>query len=110
MELIKHIFPELFLSISIMVLLMTGVFLKKSFKTVFNLTILVLIFTFLLVLIQPKETIKIFNGSFLVDDFSIFMKVLTLTSTFFILHISKDYIKTIGIDQFEYLILVFLPP
>ena len=78
MQSIIYIFPELFLSLSIMSLLMLGVFVKKSFKLINMLTILSLIFTIALVINQPDEIIKIFNNSYIIDKFSIFMKILTL--------------------------------
>ena len=70
MQTIIYIFPELFLSFSIMSILMIGVFVKKSFKLVNMLTIATLIFTIALVLNQHKETIKIFNDSYIIDNFS----------------------------------------
>ena len=61
MQIAIYILPELVLSISIMTLLMIGVFVKKSFKLVNLLTILVLFFLIALVLNQPDEIIKIFR-------------------------------------------------
>ena len=78
MQTIVYILPELFLSITMMFLLMLGVFIKKSFKLVNLLTILSLIFAIALVLNQPNEIIKIFNESYIIDELSIFTKVLTL--------------------------------
>ena len=72
-----------------MALLMIGVFVKKSFKLVNLLTILSLIFGIALILNQPNETIKIFNESYIVDRFSIFMKTLTLLFCILILLSSK---------------------
>ena len=74
MQTIIYIFPELFLSLSIMTILMVGVFVKKSFKLVNLLTIATLIFTSALVLNQQNETIKIFNDSYIIDNFSMLMK------------------------------------
>jgi len=59
MQTIVYILPELFLSITVMFLLMLGVFIKKSFKLVYLLTILSLIFAIALILNQPNEIIKI---------------------------------------------------
>ena len=78
MQSIVYILPELFLSLAIMTLLMIGVFVKKSFKIVNLLTILSLIFAVVLILNQSDAMIKIFNGSYIIDRLSIFMKVLTL--------------------------------
>ena len=106
MHTIVYILPELFLSITIMFLLMLGVFIKKSFKLVNLLTILSLLFSIVLVLNQPDEIIKIFNESYIIDQLSIFMKVLTLLFCFFVLLSSKDYIKNNKIDKIEYPIII----
>ena len=106
MQLITYILPELFLSISIMALLLVGVFIKKSFKLVNLLAVLSLLFAAILVLNQPDSTIKIFNESYIIDKFSIFMKMLTLLFCFFILISSKDYLKNNNIEKIEYLIII----
>jgi len=106
MQTIIYILPELFLSLSIMTLLILGVFIKKSFKIINALTILSLIFGIVLVLNQPQDVIKIFNGSYIIDELSIFMKVLTLLFCLFILLISADYVKRTNTDKIEYPILI----
>ena len=57
MQTIIYILPELFLSIVIMLLLMIGVFIKKSFKLVNLLTVISLLFAIILVLNQPNEIV-----------------------------------------------------
>jgi len=106
MQTIVYILPELFLSAAILFLLMLGVFIKKSFKLVYLLTILSLLFAIALVLNQPNEIVKIFNESYIIDPLSIFMKVLTLLFCFFVLLLSKDYIKSNNIDKIEYPIII----
>ena len=106
MQTILYIFPELFLSFSIMAILMIGVFVKKSFKLVNLLTIATLIFTTALVLNQPNETIKIFNDSYIIDNFSILMKTITLLFCILILFSSKEYVKINNIDKIEYPIII----
>jgi len=106
MQLIIYILPELFLSVAIMTLLLLGVFVKKSFKLIYLLTILSLIFGIALVLNQPNETIKIFNESYIIDRFSIFMKTLTLLFCAFILILSRNYIKNNNISKIEYPIII----
>ena len=63
-------------------------------------------FSTLLVLNQPNEVFIIFNDSFIIDRFSSFMKILTLASSALVLIISNNYLKNIGIDKFEYPILI----
>ena len=106
MQTIVYILPELFLSIAIMSLLMLGVFIKKSFKLINLLTIVSLIFAIALVLNQPNEIVKIFNESYIIDELSVFMKVLTLLFCFFVLVTSKDYVKSNSIDKIEYPIII----
>ena len=103
MQTIAYILPELFIFLSIMFLLMTGVFVKKSFKLVNYMSIIVLVFSILLVTNQPNDVIKVFNNSYIIDKFSIFMKILTLLFCVFVILSSKEYIK---INKIEYPILV----
>ncbi len=106
MQTILYIFPELFLSLSIMIILMVGVFIKKSFKLVNLLTITTLIFTTALVLNQNNETVKIFNDSYIIDSFSILMKTITLLFCILVLFSSKEYVKINNIDKIEYPIII----
>ena len=106
MQTIIYILPELFLSLAIMCLLMVGVFIKKSFKIVSFFTNLSLIFAIILVFNQPSETIKIFNDSYIIDNLSIFTKVLTLLFCFLVLISSTDYVKNNNIDKIEYPIII----
>jgi len=106
MHIIEYILPEIFLSVSILVILMLGVFIKKSYKLVNNLIILSLIFTGLLIFQQQNASVKIFNDNYIIDNFSVFMKILTTISCIFILIISNDYIKNTKINKFEYPILI----
>ena len=106
MQTIIYIFPELFLSFSIMSILMIGVFVKKSFKLVNFLTIAALIFTIALVLNQHNETIKIFKDSYIIDNFSTLMKTITLLFCILILFSSKEYVKINNIDKIEYPIII----
>ena len=106
MQTIFYILPELLLSTSIMFLLLVGVFLKKSFKLVYLLTILTLIFSVILLLNQQgKETI-IFSNSYIIDDLSIFMKILVLIFSSLVLFSSREYLKINNIDKIEYPIII----
>jgi len=103
---IVNILPELFLSFSIMFLLMLGVFIKNSYKLINFLTILSLVFSIFLVFSQSYDSIKIFNESYIIDQFSIFMKILVLLFSLFVLVISKEYVKSNNIDKIEYPIII----
>ena len=47
--------PEIFLSLSIFTILMLGVFIKKSFNIIFNLSSLILILTIAIILNNPNH-------------------------------------------------------
>ena len=106
MQTITYILPELFLSISILILLMMGVFIKKSFKLIYFLANLTIVFTIVLVINLPDQTTKIFNESMMVDSFANYMKILTLLFSLLVMISSKTYIKSNNLDKIEYPIIV----
>ncbi len=100
--------PEIFLSLSIFTILMLGVFIRKSFNIVFNLTSLILILIIAIILNNSNSTEKIFLDSFIRDPFSNYFKILILISSLFILNSSKNFIKENRLDKFEYPIIILL--
>src|SRR5882724_753495 len=53
-----------------------------------------------LAVLQPGERVEIFGGSFVVDDFSRFMKVLALLGSAAALLLSIDYFRVQNIHRF----------
>jgi len=103
---LNFIYPEIFLSISIMALLIIGVFKKNSSNLVFNLSIISLLVSLALIFNFPINTnIDLFNNSYNIDYLSSFMKILTISSGIFVLLSSNKYIQTININKIEYPIL-----
>ena len=105
---IQFVFPEIFLSLSIMFLLIFGVFKKNSSKLVQSFSLVVLIIT---AVITFNETMgisefKLFNESVIIDFLSSFMKIATLLSAFLVLVISSNYLKISQIMKIEYPILI----
>ena len=100
--------PEIFLSLSIFSILMIGVFLKKSFNIIFNLTSLIIIVTIAIIISNPNSEEKIFFDSFTRDAFSNYFKVLILLSSLFVLNSSKNFIVENKLDKFEYPIIILL--
>ena len=101
------LFPEIFLSLSIFTILMIGVFLKKSFNIIFNLTSLIIIILIIIILTNSNEEVKIFLDSFSRDAFSNYFKILILLSSLFVLNFSKDFIIDNKLDKFEYPIIIY---
>ncbi|MDA7572864.1 NADH-quinone oxidoreductase subunit NuoN [Candidatus Pelagibacter sp.] len=99
--------PEIFISISIMFLLILGVFKKNSPKIIHNLSMVFLIITGILILNNPLDAkITLFKDSFIIDNLSSFMKTLTILSGVVVLSISTKYLKIFKIFLIEYPILI----
>ena len=105
---LELVFPEIFLSLSIMFLLILGVFKKDSSKLIQNSSLIVLLIT---AVITFNETLGInekllFNDSVIIDYLSSFMKIMTLLAAFLVLVISSNYLRTFKIYKIEYPILI----
>ena len=100
--------PEIFLSLSIFTILMLGVFIKKSFNIIFNLSSLIIIITIAIIINNPDDEVKIFLESFTRDAFSNYFKILILISSLFVLNSSKNFIIENKLDKFEYPIIILL--
>ena len=108
MENLELLFPEIFLSLSIMFLLILGVFKKNSTKLIQNLSLAVLFVTAVITFNETlgiKET-TLFNESIIIDYLSSFMKIITLLAAFLVLIISSNYLKIFKIFKIEYPILI----
>ena len=104
---LNFIYPEIFVSLSIMFLLIVGAFKKNSSNLIFNLSIITLIGTLALILSYPiQSNINLFNDSYKIDYLSSFMKILTMGSGIFVLITSARYLKLFKIFQVEYSILI----
>ena len=64
------LFPEIFLSLSIMTILMVGVFIKNSYKIVNRLCLIVLIILIFIIFNSTDLNLKVFSESFTKDKFS----------------------------------------
>ena len=105
---LEFVFPEIFLSLSIMFLLILGVFKKKSSKLVQNISLVVLLITAVITFNETLgiEEILLFNESIIIDYLSSFMKIVTLLAALLVLIISSNYLKTLKIFKIEYPILI----
>lgn len=114
-------FPEIFLILCTLFLLMYGVHYstieskidKQSNRPILTenigyLSILTLIYTTVLTIHNPINTREIFFGGFIVDDFTFLFKMLLLLSSICIFFISFDYLKKESLNAFEYHILILL--
>jgi len=102
------ILPEIFLSLSIFVTLLMGVFFKNNYNLVTNITYIIIISLLLIILNSFNETGNLFSNSFVSNSFTNFFKILILLGTLFVMFITQDFIKEMKINYFEYpLLLLF---
>ena len=101
------ILPEIFISLSIMFLLILGVYKKNSSMLIHNLSIGVLLIVGIFIINNPSETsVVLFSNSYVIDNLSTFMKILTILGGVFVLSISTKYLKIFKIFLIEYPILI----
>jgi len=111
MDLMAHltlILPELMVAVGALVLLMVGVYAKsRAYLIVTSLTILLLGGALVAVVIAPK-TGHAFGDALILDDFSQFMKVVTLVSAMGALILSIGFARIEQFDKFEFPIVAAL--
>jgi NADH-quinone oxidoreductase subunit N len=101
--------PEIILAVGAMVLLMVGAFGgERTNLAVSAASIALLVVACLAVVLLPSGRLATFNGSFVVDDFARFAKILAFGGTAIAILMSFDFVKRAGMRKFEYPILMLL--
>ncbi len=101
--------PELVLAAGAMALLMLGAFRGQGTTSlVTGLAVCLLVVTGLLEMMLPAGRLVSFGGSFIVDDFARFLKVLALIGSVATLVLSSEFLSDPSRRIFEYSILVVL--
>lgn len=101
--------PEIVLACGAMLLLMLGVFRGERSTGMVNVLALVLLIAVgALICRLPPGKLSAFGGSFVVDDFARFLKLLTLIGSVGAILLSLDYMRTQKQQKFEYAILIAL--
>jgi NADH-quinone oxidoreductase subunit N len=108
MENLNLVLPEIFISLSIMFLLVLGVFKNDSSKIIFNISLLVLLIASIITLNETFsiDRVTLFNNSVVIDHMSSLMKIITLIGAFLVLVISSAYLKSFKIFKIEYPVLI----
>jgi len=108
MENLNLVLPEIFISLSIMFLLVLVVFKKDSSKITFNISLLVLLIASIITLNETFSInrVTLFNNSVVIDHMSSLMKIITLIGAFLVLVISSAYLKSFKIFKIEYPVLI----
>ena len=108
MENLNLILPEIFISLSVMFLLILGVFKKDSSQLTFNLSLLTILITAIITINETYSIsrVTLFKDSVVIDPMASLMKVITLIGGFLVLVISSNYLKVFKIFKIEYPILI----
>lgn len=103
------VLPELMLAVGAMALLMLGVFRGERIGQIINgLAIALLLLAAVMVGYLPKGRLVTFGGSFAVDEFGRFLKVLALIGSATTLAMSPHYFAHERRETFEYPVLIIL--
>jgi len=107
MDKLNFIYPEIFISLSVMFLLILGVFKKKGSNLIVSLSVITLIGTLVLIFGNPIDTnLSLFDGGYKIDYMSSYMKILTILSGIFVLITSSKFLKIYKLFNIEYPILI----
>jgi NADH-quinone oxidoreductase subunit N len=101
--------PEIVLGIGAMLLLMLGAYRDQRVAPVIDAgAIVLLIAAGVIICLLPHGKLVSFNGSFVVDDFARFLKILALIGSAAAVVLSIDYAKRENQQRFEYPVLIVL--
>src|SRR5579863_298696 len=101
--------PEIVLGLGAMALLMLGAYRGERMVRVIDIAaIVLLIVAGVLLLRLPPGKLVSFNGSFVVDGFARFLKILALIGSAVAIAFSLDYAKQERQQRFEYSVLIVL--
>ncbi|MGO4715664.1 NADH-quinone oxidoreductase subunit NuoN [Bradyrhizobium sp. 2TAF24] len=101
--------PEIVLALGAMLLLMIGAYRgPQTTGAIGWLALLLLVLTGALVLWLPSGKLVTFNGSFVVDDFARFLKILALIGSGTTLLLSREFLSVPSRRMFEFAILILL--
>jgi len=104
-----HFLPEVVLAVGVMVLILLGAWRGgRGFWILDELAVIILGLAVLAIVLSSKPEAPIFDGAFVDDGFSRFMKVLTLVGAIASILLSTDYLVKAGLDKFEFPVLIVL--
>jgi NADH-quinone oxidoreductase subunit N len=103
------VLPELVLAAGAMVLLMMGAWRgDQSTAALSGFAVMLLILAGVLILLMPADKTVAFGGSFVVDGFSRYLKLLVLVGSIGVVLLSVEFLRDLQRRKFEYPILILL--
>jgi NADH-quinone oxidoreductase subunit N len=99
--------PELLLIVGALALLMVGAWRgDEATGMAMQIAVGVLVVAGLLIAVMPGERVSAFGGSFVVDGFASFLKILAVLGSIAALIMSADFLKVRERRKFEYPVLI----
>ncbi len=109
MSALVSMLPELLLAVGAMALLMVGAFRgDAAARAIDGIAIALLVAAGLVILRLPAGKLVSFGGSFVIDDFARFLKILALVGSAATILMSFDYTARQMKPKFEYPVLILL--
>jgi NADH-quinone oxidoreductase subunit N len=101
--------PEVLLAVGAMVFLMLGAWRgDQATQALSGLAVMLFILAGVVILLMPGDKTAAFGGSFIIDGFSRFLKVLVLTGSVGVILLSGEFMRDPRRRKFEYPILIVL--
>src|SRR6202166_2632390 len=101
--------PEIVLGLGAMALLMLGAYRSEGAAVLIDsLSIVLLVIAGVIVVLLPQGKLVSFGGSFVVDDFARFLKILAIIGSAAAILMSIDYARREQQQRFEYSVLIVL--
>lgn len=109
-ELGLHFLPETILAIGVLVLILIGAARgERGFTLVDEMAVGLLGLAVLAIVLSTKQgDATVFDGAFIDDGFSRFLKVLTLIGAMASILMSVDWLQRNGLEKFEFPVLIIL--
>jgi NADH-quinone oxidoreductase subunit N len=103
------VLPELVLAIGAMVLLMMGAWRgDQSTAALSGFAVMLLILAGVVILLMPADKTVALGGSFVIDSFSRYLKLLVLVGSIGAILLSVEFLRDLQRRRFEYPILILL--
>jgi NADH-quinone oxidoreductase subunit N len=101
--------PEIVLAVGAMALLMVGAYRgERNVRLTDIASIILLVAAGVIVVVLPPGKLVTFSGSFVVDDFARFLKILAIIGSAAAILMSIDYDRQERQERFEYSVLIVL--
>ncbi|MGJ0504735.1 MAG: NADH-quinone oxidoreductase subunit NuoN [Methylocystis sp.] len=108
-QLAHHFLPETILAVGVMVLILIGAWRgERGFGLVDEMAVGILGLALVTIALSSTPDTSVFDGAYIDDGFSRFMKALTLIGAIASILMSVDWLQRNGLEKFEYPVLIML--